>query len=172
MSVPHRIVFVQHNFPMFPITFTQNGYYIYINLYKYIIIESSPAASLTGLIGHELQCLQRNVWDRRFSAERYVELRLPICLIVVLLKWMYATYRQYKNSCCCFFFRKMCSLFRCMFDIISFLYITLCGPLIALFYLPQNDGPVHRRSAPSLYEMQWSPGASGRLDNTWSPSFC
>ena len=36
------------------------------------MIESSPAASLTGLIGHELQCLQRNVWDRRFSAERCV----------------------------------------------------------------------------------------------------
>lgn len=48
---------------------------IYRNIFKYIyiyMIESSPAASLRGLIGHELQCLQRNVWDRRFSAERCV----------------------------------------------------------------------------------------------------
>lgn len=128
------------------------------------MIESSPAASLRGLIGHELQCLQRNVWDRRFSAERCVGFE--------------ASYFSY--NC----FVKMDASNPCFFSVHVFVV-----PLYVWYYflpihhslwsadclgdsfaLKKWSRVCHRRSAPSLYEMQWSPGASGRLGNTWATS--
>lgn len=175
MSVPHRIVFVQHNFPMFRITFTQNDYYIYINLYKYTyicIIESSPAASPTGLIGHELQCLQRNVWDRRFSAERCVEFEASFFSYSSFVKMDVCNLQTVQESMFLLLFSVKCV--RCS-DVCLILFPSYTSLFVKLIdclgdSLPEKNGPVcHRRSAPSLYEMQWSPGASGRLEQYLVP---
>lgn len=131
LSVPHRILFVHHNFPRFP-SHSLKMTIISISIYIYIVA-SSPDASPTGLIGHELQCLQRNVWDRRFSTERCVEFEASFFFYRSFVYWMYATYRQYKNPYFCFSVKCVRCSDVCLILFPS--YTSLFLKLIALWFL-------------------------------------